>query len=340
MRYSLTSAENVSRIVAQAAEAGFTDLFVQCYARGEAYYPSQVAPTVPTLPRGFDPLGQAVREGRRRGLRIHAWINVYFVWSSDGKPQSPYHAYYRNQAWFAGDAGGRSLRDYSQWELSRNGLEGVYLSPANQEVKAYIRSLVQEIVLKYDVDGIHLDYIRYGHLDFSYDPASRWGFYRAYTVDPIRFFEGDPRLRPYWSAWYQWRLQQISELVAAIKADISTISPWVKLSAAVKPDPDEARLGFGQDWPTWLTNGWLDMAVIMNYSPDTEAVLRLAQKAYKCKGRGSIYIGLGAWRDSPQGIVDKALRLRRSGMPDIVLFSYDGLAQRRIDLRQLKKMGF
>lgn len=340
VRYSLTSPQNVRRIADQAAGAGITDLFVQFYARGEAYYPSRIAPTVPTLPKGFDPLKQMVRECKTRGIRLHAWVNVYFVWSSDGRPRNQGHAYYRSNRWFAGDAGGRSLRDYSQFELTKNGLEGVYLSPASAEVKEYIRSLVQEIILRYDVDGVHLDYVRYGHIDFSYDPSSRLGFYQAYTVDPIRFFDGDQRLRPYWETWYLWRLHQITELVAWIKADMARTSPWVKLSAAVKPDPDEARLGFGQDWPGWLASGWLDFAVLMNYSTDDKTVLRLAQKAYRYKGRGDIYIGLGAWRDSPEGIVDKAAKLRRLGIRDIVLFSYDGLMERKIDLERLRRMGF
>lgn len=340
VRYSLTSPQSVRRIAEQSARAGITDLFVQFYARGEAYYPSRIAPAAPVAAGGFDPLMLMVRECKARGIRLHAWINVYFVWSSDQRPRSTEHAYYRGPRWFAADASGRSLKDYSQKELARNNLEGVYLSPASAEVKSYIRSLAQEIVLKYDVDGIHLDYVRYGHIDFSYDPSSRLGFYQAYTVDPVRFFDGDPRLRPYWEPWYLWRLHQITELVAWIKADISRTSPWVRLSAAVKPDPDEARLGFGQDWPSWLANGWLDFAVLMNYSTDAKTVVRLAQKAYKYKGRGEVYIGLGAWRDTPQGIVDKAVQLRRLGMRDIVLFSYDGLAEKKIDLERLRQMGF
>jgi len=340
VRYSLTSAQNVRRIADQAARAGVTDLFVQFYARGEAYYPSRIAPTVPTLPRGFDPLKLMVAECKRRGIRLHAWINVYFVWSSDQRPRSPDHAYYKGSRWFAADAGGRSLRDYSQFELAKSGLEGVYLSPASAEVKAYIRSLVQEIILKYDVDGIHLDYVRYGHIDFAYDACQRLGFYQAYTVDPVRFFDGDPRLRPYWDTWYLWRLHQVTELVAWIKSDIVSASPWVRLSAAVKPDPDEARLGFGQDWPTWLANGWLDFAVLMDYSPETKTVVRLAQKALRCRGRGQIYVGLGAWRDSPQGIVDKAAQVRKLGADGVVLFSYDGLMERKVDLERLKQMGF
>lgn len=340
VRYSLNSPQNVRKIADQASRAGITDLFVQFYAKGEAYYESRVAPQAPFVTKSFDPLKLMVRECKHRGIRLHAWINVYFVWSSDQRPSSRDHAYYKSSRWFAGDAGGRSLKDYSQFELTRNGLEGVYLSPASAEVKAYIRSLVQEIILRYDVDGIHLDYVRYGHIDFSYDPSSRLGFYQAYTVDPVRFFDGDPRLRPYWDAWYLWRLHQITELVAWLKTDISGVSPWVKLSAAVKPDPDEARLGFGQDWPTWLASGWLDFAVLMDYSTETKTVVRLAQKAYRYKGRGDIYIGLGAWRDSPEGIVEKARQLRQLGMEDIVLFSYDGLMERRIDLERLKQMGF
>lgn len=340
VRYSLTSPQRIVQIAEEARRAGITDLFVQFYAKGEAYYHSRVAPRAAVVTSNFDPLTTMVRECRRRGLRLHAWLNIYFAWSSDQKPLDRNHVYYRGSRWFAADAGGRSLRDYNQWELSQNSLEGVYLSPASPEVKTYIRDLIKELITRYDVDGVHLDYIRYGHLNFSYDPSSRLGFYQAYTVDPVRFFDGDPKLRPYWETWFLWRLYQINELVAGIKADMLAISPWMRLSAAVKPDPDEARLAFGQDWPSWLGNGWIDFVVLMDYSPDTKVVLNLAQKAWRYRGRGDIYVGLGAWRDSPEGIVEKALKLRAQGLKNIVLFSYDGLSERKISLERLRDMGF
>jgi len=340
VRYSLNSPQRVAQLVEEARRGGITDLFVQFYAKGEAYYHSRVAPQAEVVTSNFDPLAAMARECRRHGLRLHAWLNIYFAWSSDQKPRDQNHVYYQGSRWFAADGLGRSLKDYNQWELSQSGLEGVYLSPASPEVKAYIRDLIKEIITRYDVDGIHLDYIRYGHLNFSYDPSSRLGFYQAYTVDPMRFFDGDPKLRPYWDTWFLWRMYQINELVAGIKSDVAAISPWVKLSAAVKADPDEARLAFGQDWPSWLWHGWVDFVVLMDYSPDTKVVLSLAQKAWGYRGRGDIFIGLGAWRDSPEGIVEKAKRLRAQGQGNIVLFSYDGLAERRISLERLRELGF
>jgi len=340
VRYSLTSPKNVKKIVAQAHQAGVNNLFVQFYARGEAYYDSKLAPVADCVSRDFDPLALMVKECKSKGIKIHAWINVYFIWSSDNKPRDGRHAYYKDDSWFAADPGGRSLKDYSQKEITRSTLEGVYLSPSNPEVKTYLRELVREILFKYDVDGIHLDYVRYGSLNYSYDISSRTAFYNQYKVDPFALLNGDRALEPYWDTWYLWRMYQISDLVAQLKTDIVKFNPWVQLSAAVKPDPDEARLSFGQDWPSWLEHRWVDFVVLMDYSANTSTVVRLAQKAVAYKGQGQVYVGLGAWRDSMDGLMEKIRALRKAGINDIVLFSYDGLAQRKISFETLKHRGF
>jgi len=340
VRYSLTSPQNVKKIVAQAHQAGVNNLFVQFYARGEAYYDSKLAPTADCVTRNFDPLALMVKECKARGIKIHAWINVYFVWSSDRRPRDGRHAYYQDDGWFAADPQGRSLKDYSQKELGQRNLEGVYLSPSSPEVKTYLRELVREILFKYDVDGIHLDYVRYGSINYSYDVSSRTSFYNQYKVDPFALLEGNRALEPYWATWQQWRMYQISDLVAQLKLDIMKFNPWVQLSAAVKPDPDEARLSFGQDWPAWLENRWADFVVLMDYSSNTGTVVRLARKAVAYKGQGQVYVGLGAWRDSMDGLMEKIRALRKAGINDIVLFSYDGLAQRKISFEMLKHRGF
>ncbi|MDI6739867.1 MAG: family 10 glycosylhydrolase [Candidatus Edwardsbacteria bacterium] len=340
IRYSLTSPAAAKKIVDRARQAGVTDLFVQFYARGEAYYNSAVIPHASCVRPDFDPLAIMIRECKAKGIKIHAWINVFFVWSSDQRPRDRRHAYYRDRDWFGADQAGRCLRDFTQSELARANLEGVYLSPANQDAKQYLRELVREILFKYDVDGVHLDYVRYGRLDYSYDPANRSAFKAQYGVDPLRLLDGDTRLKPHWDTWFLWRMYQITDLVAQLKIDIHQFNPWMKLSAAVKPDPDEARVGFGQDWPSWLANDWVDFVVLMNYSQSTETVLRLARKAYRYKGRGEVYVGLGAWRDSIEGIMEKVFALRRAGIENIVLFSYDGLAERGITFETLKQRGF
>ena len=340
VRYSLTSPAAARKIVDRAAEAGVTDLFVQFYARGEAYYHSANIPRADCVSPGFDPLAIMLAECKARRIRIHAWINVYFAWSSDQKPKDRRHVYYQRKDWFEADPSGRSLRDYSQRELTAAGIEGIYLSPAGEEAKRYLRELVREILFKYDVDGIHLDYVRYGKLDFSYGPANRAAFKSRYGLDPIDLRNGDARLKQYRDTWHLWRMYQITDLVASLKIDIHRFNPWVRLSAAVKPDPDEARNGFGQDWPAWLANDWVDFVVLIDYSQNTETVLRLAQKSMRHKGRGRVYVGLGAWRDSMDGIMDKVRALRQAGIGDIVLFSYDGLAQRGITFETLKQRGF
>ena len=60
---------------------GANTVFVQVYGDSMALFDSSIAPASPLLTGGGDPLAAAVDEGRRRGVEVHAWMNVLNVYS-------------------------------------------------------------------------------------------------------------------------------------------------------------------------------------------------------------------------------------------------------------------
>src|SRR5688500_16527126 len=79
VRTALVSPETVDAVVDQAKDAGFNALFVQVRGRGDAFYRSRIVPRSLLLerqPAAFDPLARLSRRARRRGLQVHAWLNV------------------------------------------------------------------------------------------------------------------------------------------------------------------------------------------------------------------------------------------------------------------------
>src|SRR5213595_4018746 len=88
--------------MADATTRGIHDVVVQVRGRGDAYYRSSLEPRAEELKGdGFDPLEHLVRAGAAVGVRVHAWGNVFFVWSSTAGelPRSPEHLVHTHPEW-------------------------------------------------------------------------------------------------------------------------------------------------------------------------------------------------------------------------------------------------
>ena len=138
VRDALISPARIHRMVEEAYYSGVTDLLIQVRGRGDAYYLSSLVPTAPALERAwsrrghFDPLALVIEEARSRGLRVHAWLNVYLV---KGKADSPPgHLIHTHPEWVSVDSRGVSMLDIPYRHLLKVGDEGVFLEPGNRRV--------------------------------------------------------------------------------------------------------------------------------------------------------------------------------------------------------------
>lgn len=90
-----------------------------------------------------------------------------------------------------------------------------FLDPANPAARQYLFRLVNEIVSRYQVDGLQLDYIRYPFQDpsaersYGYGIAARQQFQQMTGVDPTNIRPGDRQL---WQKWTEFRTRQIDSL--------------------------------------------------------------------------------------------------------------------------------
>ncbi len=66
-----------------------SDIFLQVRALGESYYLSDIEPLSSRLPKNFDPLKYIIRTFRINGIRIHAWVNMFYIWSGNTFPENP-----------------------------------------------------------------------------------------------------------------------------------------------------------------------------------------------------------------------------------------------------------
>ena len=322
VRYSLLSPDQVHDVVERAYKYHFNALMLQVRGRGDAYYHSTIEPRAAGLanqPDYFDPLEQAIEEAHAHGIKVFAWVNTLLAWSGKQPPPSPMHVVNRHPEWIDARPDGTPMAatDY----------EGQFLNPGIPAVRKYTVRICRDLVRRYDLDGIHLDYIRYPAPGLGYNSRCVDDFYRSShpdQPDPSNWnVLAAPGIEK--AAWTRWKQDQVTDLVREIRSGVQAEKPWVSVSAAVWSNLDDARYNRMQDWPTWLEQGLVDFVCPMAYSTQTPRVVTQIRQAVRLAHGRQIWAGLGAWQMSPASTVAKIRAVRALGAAGICLFSYDGM---------------
>jgi len=364
VRSTLSSPDAISTMVEAAREGGFNTLLVQVRGRGDAYYIGSSEPRPPVLAAqtSFDPLADVILKSHAVGLRVHAWVNVNLVASAADLPAAREHLVYRHPEWLmvpqalAVDLA--RVHPRSPEYLGRlaryirrhaNQLEGIYVSPLVEEAANHAASIVRDIATRYEVDGVHLDYVRFPSADFDYSPAALAAFRQSVlpylaSADQLRYdasAEQNPLVytQVFSERWLTFRQTQLARLVVKLRDAVKLARPSALLSAAVVPDSGEAAEQRLQDWEGWLARGLLDIVCPMAYTTDPAAFARQVSAARVVAGAQPVWAGIGAYQLSQPEIVANIRTARRLGVDGIILFSYDSLTGPRHGLEYLSAVG-
>jgi uncharacterized lipoprotein YddW (UPF0748 family) len=132
------------------------------YWGGQAYFRSSLCPMGDGVPSGYDPLGYMIQQCHKRGIQVHAW----FVNGAYGA-QEIRHVLDKHPDWAVQNGTGTLWYDFSK-----------------PDVRRFESDLMIECLRKYDVDGLHFDYIRYGPHQCYCDYCQQT-FARRYGFEPI-----------------------------------------------------------------------------------------------------------------------------------------------------------
>jgi uncharacterized lipoprotein YddW (UPF0748 family) len=348
-RTTMVSPESVRALVRKAKENDFTDLIVQVRGRGDAYYYSNIEPRAEALaeqPASFDPLALTIEEAHRYGIKVHAWINIYLVADLDSLPVSKDHPIYRHPEWLMvprgiatelyGESPNRGayldrIIEFSR--LNRHELEGLFVSPAHPGVKNNLVDIWTDVATRYEVDGLHFDYVRYPNPHYDYSRVSIDSFRREFDKKLARRdrltlaarFRQNPLfyVRRFPAAYAEFQRGQVTELVERIYKGVKRIKPNVIISAAVFANGEDAARERFQDWKEWLRMGWLDVVCPMAYTPDTETFRKQLLTAMNLASGKRVWGGIGAFRQPAEGAIEKIRVMRELGAQGFILFSYD-----------------
>jgi len=276
-------------LVERCARAGVTDIyFLSKGLAGTASYQSALVPG-----SGRDLLGELLESAHNRGIRVHAWLtSANDEHYKQLHPESGRYHYVRGR-----DKGLISLTD-----------EG-YL--------AYMEKVVGELCRNYEIDGLHLDYIRYNHLLYGWsdEDLARYVDAGADTVrlhelmdrtfhsdspDPEFIFDAFRTGDPSAIALAHVRQNDVTCFAQRLTESARAESKNLVLSAALMPegayeDTTFADLHYGQSYS--VAAGLYDYALPMSYSKayekDSQWVRRVAEGTLK-KGLRTI-AGLHAY---------------------------------------------
>ncbi len=340
---SLYSPEEIERLVATAAAYDVDALFVQVRRAGDAYYASATEPRSRKLegqPETFDPLAEVITCAKLFGVEVHAWLNVNYVWPGPEPPPMANHVANRHPEWIAVGRDGRRLTRYSKGEMAAADAEGWYVDPAAKGFADYFAAVAAEVARNYDVDGVHLDFIRYPNYRFGYGKAVREAYvderggqdpillgYHKLDDDIFRPAAGYEGLAARWFdlgalEWLEWRAARVTHIVAAARHGVKDARPEVQFSAAAWVDPERAYNYVGQDWLGWFDHGLVDIMCPMTYWGDAAELTALANRLQRRRGDARLYLGVGAFNHGASYPANIAAGLADAPVDGVIVFDY------------------
>ena len=288
-RWTYASEAEVEALMEELHGAGFNAVFFQVRGEFDAYYRSAHEPWAEdlsgTLGRdpGWDPLEVAVREGHERGLQVHAWINTFTLWKGTAPPES--------------EGIPHALEAHPDWALPGSVLNDHYVFADPPKVREHVQKVAADIDQRYDVDGVHLDYVRYPSAKAGSGPRE---VHVEMTVAAVR---------------------------DAIEAPV-TAAVWGIHTDRWGWDTSEGRADYAQDSHGMLQDGLLDGTLPMIYWPRTDPPgerldfhTLVGDHVANRHGR-HVYAGISAEKLSYEQVVANIESARSQGADGVVLFEY------------------
>ena len=260
------SKEAIDQRLERIKNAGF-NVYIPCvWHGGGARYPSRIGITEKLLSlsisRGWDPLHYLIERAHSMGIKVVPWVtisrseaNIYPEWAGDGVPDGAFDIH-------------------------------------NSEFQKFIVSLMMELVNRYDIDGINLDYIRAMGVCLSnrcaedyrnkFSGHDLFADYKNLGLD----VESKDRLG-------RWQSDAVSDLVRRFSFAAKAVKPNLIISVDANPVFDARQFySEGRDSILWANNGWIDGVFSMEYGKYID-VEKLHSVERQLKDKNKLWIIIG-----------------------------------------------
>ncbi|HHW57374.1 MAG TPA: family 10 glycosylhydrolase [Clostridia bacterium] len=331
-------------ITDQMKEYGFTDIFLLVKGTaGRVDYNSKIALGLAHPDR--DILKEVVEEAHKKGIRVHAW----FVVGSD-------------KQW-------ATLHPEDRMVHIKRGPDDTAVALLSLNYREYVKNIVKEVLGNYKIEGIHVDYIRYLHVEFGFNEdyeiaeAKKMGLNIdkvKYLIDRTYYTEKDGKsiFEAYDKGdkdvigWVGIRRNAVKSFAEEIKNVVKSYNPKVKYSAALKPEgaytsnfliaQNDSKtfviVHCGQDYKdAFLIYDFVTpMLYWAYYGKSPQWTVVLYNNAKNILGKERVYPGLQAYSPVKTSDLSDAINyIKRDEGEGIVFFKYDTFALSKIDIKKI-----
>ncbi len=347
---NLNNHTDVVTVVNNAKAAKANAIFVQVRRRGDSWYLNSLEPRgdrVPIQP-GFDPLQDIIDVAHAEGIEVHAFVIMNAIWGRAPNvfpPENPNHVFNLHGGFNA--ATNTIVPGPNNW-LTRTLLPDTtpgstaiafqghrfgndfWVDFGHPDAAAYTVNVVMHLVQNYDIDGLHLDRIRYPDISISGQTPST-GTNIGYNTTSVERFQrhhdlplDGPPPAPNNPQWNQWRRDQITNVVRRVYLNALAVKPHLKISGALIAfggigttesawNSAEAFWRVYQDWRAWTEEGIIDIAIPMAYKAEHTATIRPQYDQWDAWLRNHLYnragmTGQGALVNALEGTLRQTRR--------------------------------
>jgi len=234
--YWASSKEAADKILNSISEAGF-NVYVPCVWHGRGtYYPSKYFKPDDRLHdvinSGDDPLAYLITKAHSLNIEIHPWFTVV-----------------RREAGI--------LPEYSTKGLPDNAF-----NVHDENFRKFIIELMLDVVKRYDIDGINLDYIR--SMGTCLSEECKRNYYQEYGRSLLldKYANKIPKYNI--KQVGKWNKKSVTDIVSTFAISAKKIKPKITISVDAHPlNPD--LLFQGQDSISWANNNYIDVIFNMDY---------------------------------------------------------------------------
>ncbi len=329
-----TDLQGIQAVLDTFLRCGIRLVFLETIFHGMAVYKGGLLPYNRKL-SGFDYgpypdyLTAFTQEAAKRNIRVHAWVEVFYV----GVDENIFTQQY--PALLLCSPGGR----IHHTEGAEYG-GFLFLDPANPRVPQMLGTVYEDLLLRFPtLEGLNLDYIRYPVSDAQDDTGFTAAALDAFAPGLDREAQIEKTKAEY-DSWVRFRAEKVTDFVSGIHRMVRSLPRQVALSTAVFPEQQHAFGDKKQDFSTWLARGYLDILTPMAYYDD-DSVLQTALENMLAERGGCIcYAGLSCtFHDLPQVQVLRQLQLARdTGCEGAVFFGSQSILEKEKYISLLEKI--
>ncbi|MAT56660.1 MAG: hypothetical protein CMF23_01655 [Ignavibacteriae bacterium] len=315
---ALNSKENIIETVELCDQLGFNTIFVVTWNKAMTSYPSKIMKEftgveIDTLFTGRDPLKELIDEAHKRNIKVIAWFEFGF---SSSFEENGGILINKKPEWASKDVDGNLVQ--------KNGFE--WMNGFNPEVQDFILSIIMEVVQNYNVDGIQGD-------DRLPAMPSEAG-YDDYTVNLYKeMHNGNEPPKDFRDEnWVQWRADILNKFMGKIYKTVKSHNKDIIVSMAPSLY-SWSKEEYLQDWPTWLSEGYVDLIIPQVYRYEIEryesAINEIVNDQISKEDLNKFYPGVllkvGDYY-APENYLNEAIEINRKyGVNGEVYFFYEGV---------------